>query len=96
MVELSHSQSEDDIWSQVIKNLKWKRLIIDPFFLQGKKKKKKKIIDIQHLHFLGCSEGRFQGMLPVSFKFKITVLELLKFISSCPKSLFNTGKSLST
>ena len=42
MEELSHSQSEDDIWSQIIKNLKWKRLIIDPFFLQGKKKKKKK------------------------------------------------------
>lgn len=94
MEELSHSQSEDDIWSQVIKNLKWKRLIIDPFFY--KEKKKKQIIDIQHLHFLGCSEGRFQGMLPVSFKFKITVLEPLKFISSCPKSLFNTGKSLST
>lgn len=39
MEELSHSQSEDDVWSQVIKNLKWKRLIINLFFTRNKKEK---------------------------------------------------------
>lgn len=31
--------SEDDVWSQVIKNLKWKRLIINLFFTRNKKEK---------------------------------------------------------